>query len=587
METAFKRDRGQSPAVRRPNGDQRASASPTQGFVAVNSKSQQPNGSALRHEPSGEIHRSTASPSINGSSSQGASAATRNELLSKFHTNTERITSNPDTERRGSGSNGRMSLSGKPKTRPSTEDYAGFLNAAVSPVPIPNTPTSLLPHVKPSAAERYDDSGPYKADMMLRMEQLNRGDRVQPPCDRCRRLHMDCLKNLTACMGCTRKHAKCSWKDVEEQELIDHPFVPRVVLEGTGDKDTGSEEDSQALVKEAGKQKRRDWDRENELGVRDEELLGEESDDEETGGEGILNGAGEERQPHTKSHSPVSGPAPAAETSENRDGARSAPAMSMHAMPPISLQAQAQESLGASSPASLSNIINNHGHPKPEIPLYRVPTEPPTAPRTFTAHEWDHHTRSPTTTRATPSSDVHDELKSAALEAERKFSRDSDLSRGSAADEQRRDASRAVRVYTAGSEPIPASSVSHSSETWEVCPVEKRNPHTSERRESYAGEKKESFASDKRDQYASEKRDTFVDVITVAKAEREPSAGPGQPTPPPERSRELTNGLPDAWTDSTRRIPQNNESSEQQMPSPHDQTIDPLPPRVDVVEGMS
>lgn len=30
---------------------------------------------------------------------------------------------------------------------------------------------------------------------------------------------MDCLKNLTACMGCTKKHAKCSWKEVREPEL--------------------------------------------------------------------------------------------------------------------------------------------------------------------------------------------------------------------------------------------------------------------------------------------------------------------------------------------------------------------------------
>lgn len=30
---------------------------------------------------------------------------------------------------------------------------------------------------------------------------------------------MDCLKNLTACQGCTKKHAKCSWKEVKEPEL--------------------------------------------------------------------------------------------------------------------------------------------------------------------------------------------------------------------------------------------------------------------------------------------------------------------------------------------------------------------------------
>lgn len=87
-----------------------------------------------------------------------------------------------------------------------------------SAVPIPSTPASLLPHLKPTQAER-DDGGPYKAAMVLRMEALARGGRIQPPCDRCRRLHMDCLKNLTACQGCTKKHAKCSWKDVREEEL--------------------------------------------------------------------------------------------------------------------------------------------------------------------------------------------------------------------------------------------------------------------------------------------------------------------------------------------------------------------------------
>lgn len=30
---------------------------------------------------------------------------------------------------------------------------------------------------------------------------------------------MDCVKNLTACQGCTRKHARCSWKDVTEAEI--------------------------------------------------------------------------------------------------------------------------------------------------------------------------------------------------------------------------------------------------------------------------------------------------------------------------------------------------------------------------------
>ncbi|KAK5074107.1 hypothetical protein LTR64_006749 [Lithohypha guttulata] len=85
-------------------------------------------------------------------------------------------------------------------------------------VPIPNTPASLMPQQKPQNWIR-DDGGPHKAEMISRMETMKRGERVIPPCDRCRRLHMDCTKNLTACLGCTKKHAKCSWKDVSMDEL--------------------------------------------------------------------------------------------------------------------------------------------------------------------------------------------------------------------------------------------------------------------------------------------------------------------------------------------------------------------------------
>lgn len=92
-------------------------------------------------------------------------------------------------------------------------------------VAIPGTPASLIPVVKPHTWNR-DDGGPYKAEMISRMETMKRGERVIPPCDRCRRLHMDCIKNLTACLGCTKKHAKCSWKDVSLDELESTAAAP-------------------------------------------------------------------------------------------------------------------------------------------------------------------------------------------------------------------------------------------------------------------------------------------------------------------------------------------------------------------------
>jgi hypothetical protein len=61
--------------------------------------------------------------------------------------------------------------------------------------------------------------GLHHGNMITRMQLLRRGDRMLPPCDRCRRLQMECIKNLMTCVGCTKKHAKCLWRDVREGEL--------------------------------------------------------------------------------------------------------------------------------------------------------------------------------------------------------------------------------------------------------------------------------------------------------------------------------------------------------------------------------
>lgn len=287
-EAAAKDDALQSPSIRgadigspryQINGERRPSASPTSGFTAVNTRPQITNGQSGSYTGSPQEHPRSTAP-VNGNAHHGASAATRAELLSKFHTSSERasLANEQDASRNLSTlSHRRSSMPSKSRSKQTSgeqADYPGMPLGAASPVAIPSTPSALLPFVKSTPADRFDDSGPFKADMMLRMEQLNRGDRVQPPCDRCRRLHMDCLKNLTACMGCTKKHAKCSWKDVEEQELKDHPFVPRVVLEGA---ERGSDGEDIAME---GEKTKKDYSREAQGVVRDEELLGESSEDE-------------------------------------------------------------------------------------------------------------------------------------------------------------------------------------------------------------------------------------------------------------------------------------------------------------------
>ncbi|CBX99650.1 hypothetical protein IAQ61_005097, partial [Plenodomus lingam] len=201
------------------------------GFVAVNARQQQ--------DSNGHSH----------GHGQGTSSTTRHELLSKFHTTSERRPSSQPSNTGGTEAR-RLSMSShishpptpgamptraaptKPGDGPQgppvnmTRPPHGFNESELqtmmnSPVPIPNTPSNLLPAASQRASQQpeKDDGGPFKTEMVHRMESLAKGERIIPPCDRCRRLHMDCLKNLTACMGCTKKHAKCSWKEVREGEL--------------------------------------------------------------------------------------------------------------------------------------------------------------------------------------------------------------------------------------------------------------------------------------------------------------------------------------------------------------------------------
>lgn len=60
----------------------------------------------------------------------------------------------------------------------------------------------------------------FRALITQKTDKLFKGDIINPPCDRCRRLRLACVKHLTACQGCTKKHAKCSWKAVPEEEAV-------------------------------------------------------------------------------------------------------------------------------------------------------------------------------------------------------------------------------------------------------------------------------------------------------------------------------------------------------------------------------
>lgn len=93
-------------------------------------------------------------------------------------------------------------------------------------------PASLTPSPDDGAG------GQYRPLITARVEKMNRGDHIWPPCDRCRRLRMDCTKYLTACAGCTKKHAKCTWRDITEEEvagLLQVPQLPAAPVEASPD----------------------------------------------------------------------------------------------------------------------------------------------------------------------------------------------------------------------------------------------------------------------------------------------------------------------------------------------------------------
>lgn len=83
------------------------------------------------------------------------------------------------------------------------------------------SPAAMFEHYQPSYHHNTteDVSEAWRQLITARTEKLERGQPIQPPCDRCRRLKVQCVKHLTACQGCTKKHAKCSWKAVTEEEM--------------------------------------------------------------------------------------------------------------------------------------------------------------------------------------------------------------------------------------------------------------------------------------------------------------------------------------------------------------------------------
>ncbi|KAM5444939.1 hypothetical protein MferCBS31731_000395 [Microsporum ferrugineum] len=225
------------------HGQSRTASPP--GFVAVNSRQEQ--AQSYHDDPAQFAFSQPISDNvtiINGTSIKGASPSTRAELMKKFFTTSDRRMHQHQHQK---PQHSEQTDSGSDHHPPS---YTGQGSSAIPPVPIPNTPSSLLPHPKPTPPHDRDDTAPFKPAMVARMEDLARGERILPPCDRCRRLNMHCLKNLTACMGCTKKHAKCSWRDVKAEELHQERAGSQETGSAGREKDRDASEDASASVPE-------------------------------------------------------------------------------------------------------------------------------------------------------------------------------------------------------------------------------------------------------------------------------------------------------------------------------------------------
>jgi hypothetical protein len=121
-------------------------------------------------------------------------------------------------------------------THPASETQTATSTPAASPTP------HLVPRrgVNPALAGHDDGTGgQYRPIMAARVEKMERGSPIWPPCDRCRRLRIDCTKYLTACAGCTKKHARCAWKDIVPEEIT---YILQV-SEPSTEREAGSQSD--------------------------------------------------------------------------------------------------------------------------------------------------------------------------------------------------------------------------------------------------------------------------------------------------------------------------------------------------------
>ncbi|KAK4080647.1 hypothetical protein Trihar35433_1752 [Trichoderma harzianum] len=123
-------------------------------------------------------------------------------------------------------------LEAPPYHPPPANVYPAVETAAPAPAPVPAPAPIAAPALTAASNSRSianlalsqvvlpgDPATEVHRPLVLqKTDTLNKGDIIFPPCDRCRRLRLQCVKHLTACRGCTKKHARCNWRNVTDDE---------------------------------------------------------------------------------------------------------------------------------------------------------------------------------------------------------------------------------------------------------------------------------------------------------------------------------------------------------------------------------
>lgn len=142
----------------------------------------------------------------------------KSDLLRQFATTASPL-ARPGSARLNHNS---LSLPSTPVVQQGQPNHSAHTRPAIQPIHVSRASPAASAEPQPPKSATKDDDDPssiHRPLITARIEKLTKGDPISPPCDRCRRLRVQCIKHLTACQGCTRKHAKCGWKTVTDDEV--------------------------------------------------------------------------------------------------------------------------------------------------------------------------------------------------------------------------------------------------------------------------------------------------------------------------------------------------------------------------------